>query len=81
MNFLAAHGVGGVIEQSVNPKNWIHNSMHPNGEGHDAMREAVKMWMARNDWSTVTPRACGPSARRAGGRPDTRRAVVSRRRQ
>lgn len=45
VNFLAANGVGGLIESSVNPTNWIHNSMHPNPRGHAAMRAAVGQWL------------------------------------
>ncbi|MGI8807184.1 MAG: SGNH/GDSL hydrolase family protein [Acidimicrobiales bacterium] len=46
VNFLAINGVGGLIESSINPTNWIHNSMHPNKDGHVAMRRAVQDWVA-----------------------------------
>ena len=45
VNFLAVHGVGGLLESSVNPSNWTHNSMHPNPRGHAVMRDAVLKWL------------------------------------
>lgn len=45
VNFLAVSGVGGLLESSVNPSNWIHNSMHPNKRGHEEMRDAVTLWL------------------------------------
>ena len=48
VNFLAVNGVGGLLESSVNPSNWIHNSMHPNERGHEVMRDAVMLWLNRH---------------------------------
>lgn len=48
VNFFAVHGVGGLIESSVNPANWTHNSMHPNKDGHAEMRRAVDRWLGRH---------------------------------
>jgi hypothetical protein len=48
VNFLAANSVFGTLEQSVNPTNWIHNSLHPNARGHEAMRAALVEWLVAN---------------------------------
>ena len=40
VNLLAANSVLGSLEQSVFPLNWVHNSLHPNARGHEAMRAA-----------------------------------------
>ncbi len=45
VNFLAANPVSGSIEDALNPKNWIHNSFHPNGIGHGAMLDAVTAFL------------------------------------
>ena len=45
VNFLAANSVLGTLEQSVNPTNWLHNSLHPNARGHEAMRSALVAWL------------------------------------
>ena len=54
MNFFAANPVAGVVEQSVNPRNWIHNSFHPNKQGHDALQATVASWIRANP--APTPR-------------------------
>lgn len=45
VNFIAANSVFGTLEQSANPQNWIHNSLHPNARGHEAMRAALVKWL------------------------------------
>jgi lysophospholipase L1-like esterase len=47
VNFLAMHTVSGLIEQTLNPQNWFHNSLHPNERGHKAMAEVLEKWLAR----------------------------------
>ncbi len=42
MNFIALNPVSGRLIDVVNPKNWIHNSFHPNEVGHEAMRKTVE---------------------------------------
>ncbi len=42
MNFIALNPVSGRLVDVINPKNWIHNSFHPNEIGHEAMRETVQ---------------------------------------
>ena len=45
VNFLASNSVFGSLEQSVNPLNWIHNSLHPNARGHEALRASFVAWL------------------------------------
>ncbi|MEV0788700.1 GDSL-type esterase/lipase family protein [Kribbella sp. NPDC050459] len=33
VNFLSAQSINGSVEAQVYPKNWVHNSLHPNEEG------------------------------------------------
>ena len=42
MNFVALNPVSGRLVDVINPKNWIHNSFHPNEIGHEAIRETVQ---------------------------------------
>jgi hypothetical protein len=42
MNFIALNPVSGRLIDVINPQNWIHNSLHPNARGHEAMRETVQ---------------------------------------
>ncbi len=44
VNFLAANGVNGLLEQQANPRNWLHISMHPNESGH-AMAAVLRRWL------------------------------------
>lgn len=48
VNFLAANSVIGTLEQSLDPTNWVHNSLHPNARGHDAMRAALATYLEQN---------------------------------
>lgn len=48
LNFLALSPTGGSIVDSLSPKNWTHNSLHPNADGHLAMAEAAQRWFALN---------------------------------
>jgi lysophospholipase L1-like esterase len=74
VNFLAANSVLGTLEQSVNPTNWLHNSLHPNARGHEAMRSALVTWLRRppNLHPTRLQAGAGPSAlTAAAGEADT----------
>ncbi len=44
LNFLAASPMTGSIQDTLNPSNWLNNSMHPNERGHDAMLDAAVAW-------------------------------------
>jgi lysophospholipase L1-like esterase len=64
VNFLAANSVLGTVEQSLNPTNWVHNSLHPNSRGHEAMRSALVTWLDRhpNIGPPGPPQAARPQA-------------------
>lgn len=44
LNFLNWHPQAGNLWQSLTPTNWTHNSLHPNEDGHEAMRTAAAQW-------------------------------------
>lgn len=45
INFFGLNPVDGLIEQRVNPTNWLHNSLHPNHRGHAVMVGTLKDWL------------------------------------
>lgn len=47
INYLAAGQEGGVFEDQLNPTNWLHNSMHPNDDGHALVAAAAADWFIR----------------------------------
>ena len=48
LNFIGLRSVGGIAEERFNPKNWYHNSLHPNERGHAAMLRTFEAWRAEN---------------------------------
>lgn len=46
LNFIGLRSVGGVAEHRFNPKNWYHNSLHPNARGHAAILQEFESWRA-----------------------------------
>lgn len=48
INVFAANAKSGRIEQSTNPANWFHNSLHPNLAGHEALGEVFERWLRDN---------------------------------
>jgi GDSL-like Lipase/Acylhydrolase family len=48
VNYIAAHPTGGSFASLSNPRNWFHNSLHPNAHGHEAIAREVKSWVAQN---------------------------------
>jgi lysophospholipase L1-like esterase len=42
MNFFAANPTSGSLGDVVDPRNWIHNSFHPNARGHEAMAKVAE---------------------------------------
>ena len=65
INFIGLRSVGGFAEQRFNPKNWYHNSLHPNERGHAAMLQVFEQWR-RSD--TATPPQTTRTRRRIRGR-------------
>jgi lysophospholipase L1-like esterase len=48
INYIAAHPTGGSLASLSNPRNWFHNSLHPNRNGHTAIAAEVKAWVRAN---------------------------------
>ncbi len=48
INFIEASPMTGSIGDTLNPTNWINNSLHPNERGHDAMLAAATAWFDAN---------------------------------
>lgn len=46
LNYIAAHPTGGSFTNLSNPRNWFHNSFHPNARGHRAIADEIQRWMA-----------------------------------
>jgi hypothetical protein len=70
VNFLAANGVGGTLEQSASPLNWFHNSLHPNPRGHDLMLAELVTWLAdHQDLQPVTAPDEASAAEAPAARP------------
>ena len=69
INFIGLRSVGGFAEQRFNPKNWYHNSLHPNERGHAAMLQVFEQWLV----SHRNPTTDDPDTRASagGGDPDT----------
>ena len=44
LNFLGWNPKEGSLWDSLNPSNWVHNSLHPNEIGHEAIYEAATTW-------------------------------------
>ncbi len=44
LNFLALNSKGGSVKDSLLPSSWIHNSIHPNATGHQALARAAENW-------------------------------------
>jgi lysophospholipase L1-like esterase len=55
VNFIGVNPVAGLVEQSVNPSSWFHNSLHPNRRGHQVMADTVQAWLDRHP--DLTPKA------------------------
>lgn len=49
LNFIGLRSVGGVAEHRFNPKNWYHNSLHPNARGHAAILQEFESWRAQHN--------------------------------
>jgi lysophospholipase L1-like esterase len=45
VNFIALASVNGVVDQALTPSNWLHNSLHPNERGHEAMAGVLEEWL------------------------------------
>lgn len=52
LNFVALSPVGGTIRDGLNPKNWVHNSLHPNAVGHAALADEAFEWFTTH-WPSI----------------------------
>jgi lysophospholipase L1-like esterase len=66
VNFLRLNGVTGPFEDRINPKNWLHNNLHPNEEGHALIRDAIVRWLGAHPLTT----APAATANQSGSVPD-----------
>lgn len=57
VNFMSLRSMRGDAEQRLNPQNWIHNSLHPNEKGHQAMLRVFEVWEAKH----LAPGVAAPS--------------------
>jgi hypothetical protein len=46
VNFVGIRAVAGDASERFHPKNWYHNSLHPNATGHTAMLSVFEEWYA-----------------------------------
>jgi uncharacterized membrane protein HdeD (DUF308 family) len=69
VNFLGANPVEGHLDENVNPRNWFHNSLHPNARGHLVMRDALSQWLDQRPDLTANRR--DPGGAQENGPPGT----------
>lgn len=48
INFVRLYSLSGAAGERFNPKNWLHDSLHPNPYGHRLMLAAFTNWLARH---------------------------------
>jgi lysophospholipase L1-like esterase len=48
INFVSPESVGGLPDQRFDPANWLHDSLHPNERGHQAMLDAFSAWLTQH---------------------------------
>ena len=80
LNFIGLRSVDGIAEQRFDPKNWYHNSLHPNERGHAAMLQTFETWLATeptavasSDLGTWMVRRSASSTRSRTARPPATR--------
>ena len=69
VNFLGANPVEGHLDENVDPRNWFHNSLHPNERGHLTMAAALTRWLDRRPELTANRR--DPVGAQEDGPPGT----------
>lgn len=45
VNWVDLNPVGGSLSQTANPRNWLHNSLHPNERGHRTIATVLDDWL------------------------------------
>jgi lysophospholipase L1-like esterase len=59
INFVKLDGVNGLrgaAAERFNPQKWIHNSLHPNKAGHDAMAVTLTRWLEEHQLTASSAR-------------------------
>ncbi|HEX2375647.1 MAG TPA: GDSL-type esterase/lipase family protein [Actinomycetota bacterium] len=69
VNFFGTNPVEGHLDENVNPRNWFHNSLHPNAVGHLEMGNALAAWFDRQPEVTANRR--DPGGAQDNGPPGT----------
>jgi hypothetical protein len=62
VNFVGFSSVDAPLEDRLSPKNWTHNSLHPNPAGHVVMAEVLGEWFARHPGAGRLPEGDETSA-------------------
>ena len=75
INFFGLNPVDGMVDQRVNPQNWIHNSLHPNQRGHEVMGDTLQAWLEAGP--PANGRKPTPGAPAPGERPADVRSLDS----
>jgi lysophospholipase L1-like esterase len=66
VNFLRLNGVTGPFEDRINPKNWLHDNLHPNEQGHALIAGAIRRWLSAHPLSAPP----APTANQSSSVPD-----------
>lgn len=61
VNFIKLGSVSGSPGQIADPRNWIHNSLHPTVDGHRALRDALAIWLQENQDLAPLTAPSGPA--------------------
>lgn len=73
VNYVGVNPIAGAVRDSANPRNWLHNSFHPNEVGHAIIAGLVRDWINdhpdRSSWTFEIP------ADRYHPRPDLERIM------
>lgn len=62
INFVGVNSVAGHLEQRINPANWLHNSFHPNEDGHLRMADAMRGYLSGEGNRLLRPVVPEPQA-------------------
>jgi lysophospholipase L1-like esterase len=60
INLLGWNPKAGSLWDSLDPRNWLHNSLHPNERGHEAIEQAVQRWLATHALVDPAPSGAAP---------------------
>lgn len=63
VNSVAIFSVNGLVEEQLNPANWLHNSFHPNEDGHRQLAGVFESWLDDQDDLRAPPRLAADARR------------------